>query len=210
MVRDRSGRAGARREVVWSVAGVIILALAPLIAGCATETAHPALGATVAFESIDGPPRGVFDRLVMRLDAEARARQVAVVSRHTPARYRVRAYLAAKVEPGRTTITWVWDVYDSDLRRAMRIAGEEPAGRGRQDAWEAADDRVLGRIAEAGMRQLAALAAGPGAAPPDGLPAAPEVAPPEPADPPATPPAGDIRVAAVAVSAAAAAGRRAR
>jgi hypothetical protein len=104
----------------------------------------------------------------------------------------VRAYLAAKVERRRTSITWVWDVYDSDLRRAMRIAGEEQIGRRVKDAWTAADDRLLGRIAETGMTQLAAFAAGQGAPPAGEGPQGP----PEPAGPPAVTPAGDIRVAA--------------
>jgi hypothetical protein len=194
MLRDGSDRAGLRRARVWSVAGAA-LALAPLLAGCTTNAYHGVGGATVAFESIAGPPRPVFDQLVAQLDAEARSRQVAVVSRTTPARYRVRAYLAAKVERRRTSITWVWDVYDSDLRRAMRIAGEEQIGRRVKDAWAAADDRLLGRIAETGMTQLAAFAAGRDAAPPDGE--VPQAAP-GPAGPPPETPAGDIRVAAAA------------
>ena len=203
MVPDGSGRAGARRGgLARSVTGVVALVLAPLLAGCVTEAGQHTRGATIAFESIDGLPRPVFDRLVARLDAEATTRQVAVVSRAAAARYRVRAYLAATVEPRRTTIHWVWDVYDSDLRRAIRLAGEEPASRSRQDAWAAADDRVLGRIAAAGMTQLAAFAAGPGVATPDAVPTAPQTAPPEPSDPP-VPPDRDIRVAAATPSTAA-------
>ncbi|MET0722035.1 MAG: hypothetical protein ABWY64_14500, partial [Tardiphaga sp.] len=38
-------------------------------------------GATVAFESVDGPPPQVFDRMVNLLDSEARLRNLAVVSR---------------------------------------------------------------------------------------------------------------------------------
>ncbi|MPZ55211.1 MAG: hypothetical protein GEU91_01695 [Rhizobiales bacterium] len=205
-MHDRSGRAGARRRAYdRSVVAFVVLVLAPLLAGCVTEATHPSRGATLAFESIDGPPRPVFDRLVARLDAEARARQVAVVSRETPARYRVRGYLAVKADRRSASIAWVWDVYDSDLRRAVRIAGEEPAGRGARDAWVAADDRVLGRIAEVGMRQLAAFVA----APYGSLPGAPETTPPEPPEPPAVAPAGEIRVATVTPSAVAS-GRRAR
>jgi hypothetical protein len=191
MLRDRSGRAVARTTWVRSVAGVAV-ALAPLLAGCATETQHRVRGATVAFESIDGPPRAVFDRLVARLDAEARTREVAVVSRAAPARYRIRAYVAARVERRRTAISWVWDVYDSDLRRALRIAGEETIDRADKNAWAALDERMLARMAAAGMTQLAAFAAGHDAAPS----AQPETAP-EPADPPPVEPGGDIRIAAV-------------
>ena len=58
-----------------------------------------------------------------------------------------------------TTIAWVWDVYDGDERRALRISGEETAGR-RRDAWAAADDASR-RIARTGMDQLAAFLSAP-------------------------------------------------
>jgi hypothetical protein len=194
MVGDRSGRAGARLwELTRIVAGAAGLALAVALGGCSTEAEYGGRGATVAFESVDGPPRTVFDLLVTRLDAAARAQQVAVVSRRSPARYRVRMYLAAKLERRSTAIAWVMDVYDSDLRRAARISGEEPAGGHRTDAWEAADDQVLARIAAAGMARLAEIAAGAGTAPLVEPPAAaPERAVPEPD----IAPAGNIRVAA--------------
>jgi hypothetical protein len=201
-VHDRDG-APARRRIAFLWVGALA---APLLAGCVTEAERSSGGATIAFESIDGAPRPVFDRLVSRLDAEARAHQVAVVSRGTPARYRVRAYLAAKVDPKRTTIAWVWDVYDSDLRRAVRIAGEETADRNREDAWAAADDQVVARIAGSGMTQLAALAAAAGHAP---SPAAPSpAAPSAPVGPtPAPQPESVVQIAAATPPAASADGR---
>ena len=69
-------------------------------------------GATVAFESIDGPPPQVFDRMVGVLDSESKLRNLSIVSREGEASYRVRSYLAAQVVRGRTMIAWVWDVYD--------------------------------------------------------------------------------------------------
>ena len=63
------------------------------------------------------------------------------MSREGSASYRVRSYLAAQVSRGRTTIAWVWDVYDRDQQRALRLSGEEPAGKAGRDAWAAADDR---------------------------------------------------------------------
>ena len=83
----------------------------------------------MAFESIDGPPPEVFRKLVANLNDEADARQIAVVSRTGTATYRVRGYVSALVERGKTTFAWVWDVYDTDKRRTLRIAGEEPRRR---------------------------------------------------------------------------------
>ncbi|MDE2470465.1 MAG: hypothetical protein KGL35_17400 [Bradyrhizobium sp.] len=128
-------------------------------------------GSTVAFESIDGPPPQVFDRMVGVLDSESKLRNLTIVSRDGQASYRVRSYLAAEVSRGRTTIAWVWDVYDSSQQRALRLSGEEPAGKAGRDAWASADDLVLRRIAQAGFSGLTAMVNG--TAPADTPPAAP-------------------------------------
>jgi hypothetical protein len=126
----------------------------------ATDTAGP----TITFESIDGPPPQVFDRMVSVLDSETKLRSLAIVSRDAPAAYRVRSYLSAQVVHGRTVITWVWDVYDRDQNRALRLSGEEPAGKGGRDAtrdpWAAADDLVLRKIAQAGLSGLSGMVNG--------------------------------------------------
>jgi hypothetical protein len=131
-------------------------------------------GTTVAFESIDGPPEAVFHKLVARLTDEANARRVAVVSREEAAQYRVRGYLAAQVKGKRTTIAWVWDIYDSAEEHAMRISGEVTAASPERKAWAAADDEAIARMARDGMDRLAAFLAAPGSAPPGEPPAPPE------------------------------------
>src|SRR5258707_2546741 len=125
-------------------------------------------GTTVAFESIDGPPPQVFDRMVNVLDSESKLRNLSIVSREGAAAYRVRSYLSAQVSRGRTTIAWVWDVYDRDQQRALRLAGEEPAGKAGRDPWTAADDLVLRKIAQAGLSGLSGMvgATAPADAPP--------------------------------------------
>ncbi len=123
-------------------------------------------GPTVAFESIDGPPPQVFDRMVSVLDSELKLRNLSIVSREGGAAYRVRSYLSAQVVRGRTVIAWVWDVYDNNQQRALRLSGEEPAGKSGRDAWAAADDLVLRKIAQAGLSGLSGMINGtPDAAP---------------------------------------------
>jgi hypothetical protein len=123
-------------------------------------------GSTVAFESIDGPPPQVFDRMVGVLDSESKLRNLSIVSREGGAAYRVRSYLSAQVVRGRTTIAWVWDVYDNNQQRALRLSGEESAGKAGRDAWTAADDLVLRKIAQAGLSGLSGMINGtPDAAP---------------------------------------------
>src|ERR1700682_3488999 len=113
--------------------------------------------ATVAFESIDGPPPQVFDRMVSVLDSESKLRNLSIVSREGSAAYRVRSYLSVQVKRGRAAVAWVWDVYDRDQQRALRLAGEEPAGKAGRDAWAVADDLVLRKIAQAGLSGLSGM-----------------------------------------------------
>jgi hypothetical protein len=151
------------------------LVVACALGGCAGGAsvgafAQAGSGATVAFESIDGPPPQVFDRMVGVLDSESKLRNLLIVSREGSASYRVRSYLAAQVSRGKTTIAWVWDVYDGNQQRALRLSGEEPAGKAGRDAWAAADDLVLRRIAQAGFSGLSAMVNGTA---PDAQPSVP-------------------------------------
>jgi hypothetical protein len=142
-------------------------------------------GATVAFESIDGPPPQVFDRMVGVLDSESKLRNLSIVSREGGASYRVRSYLSAQVVRGKTVIAWVWDVYDNNQQRALRLSGEEPAGKAGRDAWAAADDLLLRRIAQAGLSGLSNMINGTPDVPPASAPGrrGPAVASAEPAAP---------------------------
>src|SRR5665811_1557815 len=145
----------ASRSAPRAAVAAVLLTMACGLGGCASggavsgsyAMASSGGGPTVAFESIDGPPPQVFDRMVNVLDTESKLRNLSIVSREGSASYRVRSYLAAQVSRGRTTIAWVWDVYDRDQQRALRLSGEEPAGKAGRDPWtcllytsDAADD----------------------------------------------------------------------
>ena len=148
-----------------AAAAAALLAIACALGGCAGggavggsfAMASAESGPTIAFESIDGPPPQVFDRMVGVLDSESRLRSLSIVSREGAAAYRIRSYLAAQVSRGRTTIAWVWDVYDQNQQRALRLSGEEAGGKAGRDAWAAADDLVLRKIAQAGLSGLASM-----------------------------------------------------
>jgi len=163
----RSGRTFSRA----AIAAALLAACA--LGGCASSgvggsgafAMASGGAATVTFESIDGPPPQVFDRMVNVLDSESKLRNLAIVSREGAATYRVRSYLSAQVVRGRTMIAWVWDVYDGSQNRALRLSGEEPAGKPGRDAWAAADDMVLRKIAQAGLSGLAGMINGTPAGP---------------------------------------------
>jgi len=167
-MRDASITSG-RTRLRAGLAALLLVAACSL-GGCAGGGAASGSFAmagdspTIAFESIDGPPPPVFDRMVSVLDSETKLRSLAVVSRESPAAYHVRSYLSAQTVRGKAVIAWVWDVYDRDQQRALRLAGEEPAGKGGRDAlrepWAAADDLVLRKIAQAGLSGLTSMIQG--------------------------------------------------
>jgi hypothetical protein len=169
-------RVSSRRTLVI----VSLLALGCVASGCSSTGgqgvgafAQASTGPTLAFESIDGPPPKVFDRLVNALNTESQGKPVAIVSRGAPAAYHIRSYLSAQVRRGRAVIAWVFDVYDRDEQRALRLTGEETAGKAGRDAWASADDQLLRRIAQAGVSGLAAFFTGSDAAPAPEAPQAP-------------------------------------
>ncbi len=158
--------------VVKTIAG---LALCLSAAGCASigQALGPSASArdvSIAFESIDGLPRDVSQRLLQDLDQEATALRIAVIPAGGEAPYRIRAYLAAHAQGSGTVIAWAWDVYDAELQRAFRLSGEERTGASAGRSWAAADEALLRRIARSGMEQLAGFMA---SAPAPAAPAAP-------------------------------------
>jgi hypothetical protein len=158
------------------VAATLIFSAATL-GGCAGSSGGPsgayamapvADGATIAFDQIDGPPPQVFDRMVNVLDSESKLRSLAIVSREGAAAYRVRSYLSAQVVAGKSVIAWVWDVYDRNQQRALRLSGTERVAGASRDPWAAADDLVLRKIAQAGFSGLSSMLNG--SAPADSAP----------------------------------------
>lgn len=166
-MQGRTGRAQKRAQGVWLRVALIAIC-GFVVAACTTTGARPGPNATIAFESIDGPPPATFRKLVAKLNEEAEAKKVPIVSREMAAPYRIRGYLALGVQKKqkRTIVSWVWDVYDADQKRSFRLSGEEVAGPAGRDAWDVANDDVLGRVARAGMDNLMAyLQQSPAAAP---------------------------------------------
>ena len=159
---SRAKRSGQRKVFGWLALG----ALALLTAGCTAEgpspTASQGFGPTVAFESVDGPPPQVFQRLVKVLETEGATRHISVVSRDANPSYRVRSYYAAQIKRGtrNVSIAWVWDVYSGDQSRAARLSGTEPAGTAGANAWDAASDQILQKISQAGLSGLTNLVNG--------------------------------------------------
>jgi hypothetical protein len=206
-ISNRDAGFAAPRALRAVVLLALLCGLGGALGGCAgggaagNAFASAGNGATVTFESIDGPPPQVFERMVNLLDSESKLRNLAVVSRDGSASYRIKSYLAAQVSRGRATIAWVWDVYDRDQQRAIRLSGEEPAGKAGRDAWAAADDVVLRRIAQAGLTGLSGMINGTAPADAPAAPPAPRGRGPAVASTDQPPPSGAFSVSALSYSA---------
>lgn len=175
-----------RRQLRRCLPTTAVLFAALALAACQTDANRPVAatsissssGKAIAFESIDGPPQPVFDKLVASLTSEASARRVPVVSRQSKAAYRVRGYLAASVENGKGEVDWAWDVFDADETRVLRVAGVEKVGPGK-DVWNKLDDETVQRIAAQSLDEITTRLAG---GTPSATPAAARQ--PDPADAP--------------------------
>jgi len=163
--------ARARSVAARSVACMVACAA---LAACQTDnnlltgSLGPATPRAIAFESIDGPPPTVFERLVAQLTREAEARKLPVVSRGDPNAWRVRLYVAAHYQRRQATISWVGDVFDTRYNRAFRVSGAEVVSPPRKDVWALADELVLSRIAAKSLDAIVAQIAAPDAAPSPG------------------------------------------
>jgi len=124
-------------------------------------------GKPIAFESIEGAPAAVRTALAGELASAASVRQVEIVGNGNPARDRVRGYLTAEpTADGGTALAFVWDVFDTDQRRARRVTGSAPIkAASRKNPWDGLDKEALARLAARSMDEIATfLAAGPAAA----------------------------------------------
>jgi hypothetical protein len=159
----------SRGRIFASAFACLLLAACQTDNGLVTGSLGPNGSRAIAFESIDGPPPTVFERLVAQLGKEAEARKLPVVSRSNASAWRVRLYLAAHMQKKQAVISWVGDVFDTRYDRAFRVAGEEPVSPARRDVWALADDAVLARIAakslDAIMAQINAPELSPSPAP---------------------------------------------
>lgn len=148
----------AKRLRIGSRVAILLSGLA--LAACQTDgTGGSPMASsgsrTLAFDSIDGPPKPTFEKLVTELTSEAQAQQVPVVSRTDTSTYRVRGYLAVHSDKSKTAVSYAWEIYDADKQRVARITGEEVTKRVKGDAWAACDEEMLNRIAGKSMASLA-------------------------------------------------------
>ena len=134
--------------------------------------------ATVALSSIEGAPGPVTARFEQAMASEAGTRDIAVTDPGL-AHYLVRGYLdAAPTEDGRTTVRYVWDIYDAGKNHARRLDDSLTVAGSAADPWSLVDDQALASLAARSSDDIALFLAGtPEAAGPAGPPPEPSVKP---------------------------------
>ena len=128
------------------------IALTMALGACqGTFSASPE-GIPVALESIDGAPAPIRTALAEELATAATDRKVDLVGASAEARYRVRGYLSTATENGETKVAYVWDVFDSQKRRAKRLEGSSPVPAA---SISSLDKQALATLAQASMGEIA-------------------------------------------------------
>lgn len=111
-------------------------------------------GVPVALESIDGAPAPVQTAFLGELTTAASDRKVELVGSSGEARYRVRGYISAATEDGETKVSYVWDVFDAQKRRAKRLTGSRPVALA-SGSISTIDKDTLAKLAQASMDEIA-------------------------------------------------------
>lgn len=111
-------------------------------------------GVPVALESIDGAPAPVQTALLGELATAASDRKVELVGSNAQARYRVRGYLSTATEDGETKVSYVWDVFDAQKRRAKRLEGSRPVTL-TSGSISVIDKETLAKLAQSSMDEIA-------------------------------------------------------
>ncbi|MCG7391884.1 hypothetical protein MHY87_03065 [Microvirga sp. ACRRW] len=111
-------------------------------------------GVPVAVESIDGAPAPVQTALLGELTNAASDRKVELVGTGAQARYRVRGYLSTTTEEGETKVSYVWDVFDAQKRRAKRLESSRAVTLA-SGSISAIDKGTLAKLAQSSMDEIA-------------------------------------------------------
>ena len=108
------------------------------------------------FDPIVGATVDVATPLTERLAQRARARGIKLAGNTDPSTTHVlKGYFSTLNEGGRTTVIYVWDVYDPQGNRLHRINGQQKAPAGSGEGWAAVPPATMQTIADSTIDQLA-------------------------------------------------------
>jgi hypothetical protein len=105
--------------------------------------------------SLEGAPDVIIAQFNVALANEAKRRNIFLASDKAQARFKLKGYISAYNIQGGTSLSWVWDVYDSQAQRAQRLDGAQTIKRTEADPWAAIDEATLKLAASIAMNDVA-------------------------------------------------------
>lgn len=118
-------------------------------------------GVPVALDALEGAPEPLAGKINDSVVNQAAQRRIDLVSASDPARYHLKGYLTAQsTETGETTVTLVWDVFDSSHNRAQRVSTTVKNTGQAADPWSNVGDGSINRLTAQSMNEVAAFLAG--------------------------------------------------
>jgi hypothetical protein len=145
----------------------LVACVAFLLAACQQDRADLGLavaqpvvaapGIPVALISLDGGSDAVRGQMQQALQTEAGSRKIEVVAADKNPRFKLRGYLDAyATSDGKTALSYVWDIYDSQKQRAHRVEGALPSGTASGgEAWAGISQDALRQAAASSMNEIA-------------------------------------------------------
>ncbi len=117
-------------------------------------------GVPVALFSLEGAPEPVIQRLSTAIAGQAARRDITIAGIDGKPRYQVRGYLSAyPAAEGKGELSWAFDIFDAQKRRAKRFSGQEKLAAA---DWSAVSETMLQAVAFKALDEIAEfLAAAP-------------------------------------------------
>ena len=112
--------------------------------------------ATIRIDPVVGAPANAVQAMSQRIASRSDERGIGLVPPGSPgATHDMKGYFSAITESGRTTVIFVWDVFDTSGNRLHRIQGRETSAGTGPDGWSSVSPGMMESI---GIRTVDELA----------------------------------------------------
>lgn len=121
------------------------------------QVAALATTAKISLAPVIGAPSGAVRAMSQRISTRSAERGIAVLAPGASgATHDMKGYFSAITESGKTTVIYVWDIFDARGNRLHRIQGQESAPGTSPDGWSSVSSRMMETI---GVRTVDEFAA---------------------------------------------------
>jgi hypothetical protein len=113
----------------------------------ADRPAQAGMAARLRLSPVVGAPPEAVDAMSRRILERSGERGIAVLSPdNANATHDIKGYFSAITEGGRTTVIYVWDIFDASGNRLHRIQGQESAPGTSADGWSSVSAATMETI----------------------------------------------------------------